>query len=451
MSEFAERQGIKVLRHQERLLNCHAPNVAMPAGYRSGKSRGLVLWAIQRSHENAITGAVLAGMLVEPNSNLLNDVLVRDLVEVCGEMAIPYTHWKQERRFRLHFGDGLDFDLYLRSADRPEALVGVTVCFVAVDEAGVTRNAAEVFRRAMPRISEPRAKVKQFLATGTPEGFGQFYQFAEGKPPPGLELIRARTWDNPFIDPAYYIANSLSYLTDQDKLSYVEGLFIAKGGRVYSYYEAQDHERECVAPMDGELVMCCDFGSTTSVFGLATIYRDVVQRRGLSDVVTERCHIWGEVVGRRTSTLAQADDAQEAWVEAHGKQTGEYVRWSSFVGRIKAYCDSAPNARADREILLDRGFDVISAGRNEGVQDRVHAVNNKLRNKLLFVDPRGAPYIASCLRQQGYNSRGWPEKGHDDGSGDPGLDHGSDAVGYLVVHRWPILAPRGQGEIHRHH
>jgi hypothetical protein len=446
-----ELQPLALLRHQRELIGARAHNIAMPAGYRAGKSRGVVLWAIRRAEENAIPGTVLAGMLVEPTYTMVNRILVRDLVEVLRELDIPYTRWTQERRFRLHFGDGREFDLYLASADRPDSLVGTTLCFVALDEAGIMRQ--EVFDRAMPRVSEPKAKILQFLAAGTPEGFGPFYGFAEGKAAGNVHLIRASTMDNPYLPggPAEYVRLSLSHLSDQEKLQYVNGLFIARGGRVYDYYSAEDHERPCEDPMAGELVMGCDFGVTTACFALGTIFTDVDDRRGMRPVKRERLHIWGEVVGRRQSTLTMADITRDAWVEAYVRHEGHHIEWSALVGRIKAYCDAAPNGRADREILMDRGFDVISGSRNDTVMDRVYSLNAKLKRGELTVDPEGAPYIASCLRQQGYDRYGRPEKPFDDGSGDPGPDHGADAVGYAVAHRWPVLTPRGSPEVHHHH
>lgn len=450
-----ETQEIDVLVHQDKLIASGARNVAMPAGYRAGKSRGLVLWAIHRAYECAIPGAVLSGMLVEPTYKMVERILVRDLQEVLDELEIPYTHWKQQRVFRLHFGE-TNFDIYLASADRPDTLVGTTLCFVGLDEAGLMDE--EAFKRSMPRVSEPRAEGKlQFLACGTPEGFGPYYNFAEGKPPSGFERINARTWDNPYLPggPAAYIEEALGYLTEQEKLQYVDGLFIAKGGRVYDFYVPghEGHELPCLAPFEGELVMGCDFGIATSVFALCSVFssleraRDPLARPHIREVL----HVWGEVVGRRKSTLTQVEVAKRAWLDAYVTRTGQSVEWGPLAERIKAYADAAPNARADREILFDRGFDVIPSSRNETINDRVYSMNAKMKKREFFVDPDGAPYTAKAFRQQGWDKYQRPEKPFDDGTGEPGPDHFADAVGNIVIHRWPLLAPRGNSEVHHHH
>ena len=450
MSEINwESQDMEVLRAQDDILHAQERHLFCPAGLGSGKTRGLGLWAFDRAYQNARPDIRLAGLLVEPTYKQVQRILVRELRELAAELDLDYHYLKQEQVFTLHFGDGLSFDLLLGSADRPETLVGPNLCFVGLDEAGFMK--AEAFEKTIPRVRHPKATYKQWLATGTPEGFGPYYEYAQGqKVPPWSRVIRSRTYENTFLQPTpeEYIATSLGHYSEDERRQYVEGEFIARGGRVYDQYDAKRHEKRCPNPFEGEVVAFADFGVRTNIFGFASVFADVSQRRGFEPVVRERCHIWGEVLGRRCGTLTQVEKVQEYLVEQYRRHTGEPVTWRTFTGRIKVYCDAAPNARADREILLDRGFDVMSSSRNEGIFDRVYSVNAKAKADELFVDKEGAPYIAQCLRQQGYNDRGFPEKQDDDGTGPPGLDHGADAVGYLHIHRWPVLAPRGNSEVH---
>lgn len=111
--------------------------------------------------------------------------------------------------------------------------------------------------------------------------------------------------------------------------------------------------------------------------------------------------------------------------------------------KIYAYPDPAGHARktsslagqTDITILQQAGF-VVKAPRNHTpVRDRINAVNSRLCNSLgerrVFVSP-GCKNLIKGLERQSYK----PGTNQPDKS--TGLDHMTDALGYLIDYIWPI-------------
>lgn len=446
-------ERIPVLKHQGELLASKAPNVAMPAGLGAGKSRAVALKLIQLAQINH-PYPVCA---IEPTRGHLRNVLVPELSAVCEEIGGHFVHRKSESKGRIHLGDGQVYEVLLFSGDRPEGIVGVNAAAVVVDEAGHMKD--DLLRNARARSRHPKAVLRQHIEVGTPEEFNAFYDFCEGSPPPDLHLIRARTLDNFFLPdgPAEYIAKRLSHLTAEEVDRYTRGLFVARHGRVYSYYDPQIHDVEMPLRrvMQGEQVILADFGSRTVVWAFASIHEVEGE-----DVM----HVWGEVVGQATDTWAQLGNAKayllDGWAEGHGAP----FEWEEVVEATTVHCDASGQfqghvdgvTNTDVEILSAEGFTVDTLTRNPPVLDRVYSVQDRLRRRtrsgrpLLTFDPKRAPYTLSCIAKQGYDKYGRPEKSKDNLTGKRGLDHGADAVGYGCYARWPVSAPRGNEVTFRH-
>ena len=86
------RSPVEVLPAQLAVLNCTADVISRPAGYGSGKSWGLCLWAVYRAYQNAAhagphVAEPLKGILVEPTLTQVNRVLLPALREVCGALG----------------------------------------------------------------------------------------------------------------------------------------------------------------------------------------------------------------------------------------------------------------------------------------------------------------------------------------------------------------------------
>ena len=98
---------------------------------------------------------------------------------------------------------------------------------------------------------------------------------------------------------------------------------------------------------------------------------------------------------------------------------------------------SSKNAsESDLSILRAAGFTVRADAANPAVKDRVASVNGMIRNaqgeRRWRINADDCPVLTECLEQQAYDAQGDPDK-----SG--GLDHGPDALGYFICHRYPVV------------
>ncbi len=440
-------EHLPVLPHQGELLRSRAPNKASPGGYGSGKTMTLVLGGLKLGQDNW----PIPPMIVEPSFPMIRDVVVPQFEELAEEWGF-YAIWNEQRqRIKIDLGDGVRFDVYLRSGDRPQSVVGVNASAVLIDEAGHQKDA--LIDKASKRARHPKAKRKEVWQLGTPDKLtGLFYEACEGKGLPGLHKVPAKTTDNFFLDPSpeEYIRLHFSNLSPAEREAYIDGRFVARYGRIYTFFDPKNpkHNGHCRDPLDGELVLLCDFGHNTMPWAIGRIIE--------TEDDEEHLHIWGEVVGRASDTFAQIERTKEYLQQFFWDQGLDYS-WPDIASRFVVYGDAAGShsksghkaTQSDIELLMEAGFEVRIRPKNPPVRDRTHSVQDRIRRDLLTVDGTRAKYILKCLSKHSYGEDGTPEKTKDDGSGEPALDHGSDAVGYGVFARWPLRAPRGNEGHHR--
>lgn len=95
---------------------------------------------------------------------------------------------------------------------------------------------------------------------------------------------------------------------------------------------------------------------------------------------------------------------------------------------------------SDIALLRRAKFSIRARSKNPFIKDRIASVNNAFNKKKLFIDTERCPEITEALEQQIYTPNGQPDK-------KSGLDHISDAIGYLVYYLMPIreLKPQTRG------
>ena len=104
---------------------------------------------------------------------------------------------------------------------------------------------------------------------------------------------------------------------------------------------------------------------------------------------------------------------------------------------ITVYPDASGKSRksvnaqeSDHAILRQAGFVLRTDAANPAVRDRVNAVNKIIPDWRINTD--ACPRLVESLEQQAYDKNGEPAK-------DGGHDHATDAAGYFIAQRWPIL------------
>lgn len=211
--------ALRALPAQRKLLKSTAHIVSFVGGYGSGKTRGAVMKSIQLGMANA----PCVGIFVEPTYTMVRDVAMRSFEDFLTEHSVPYRMNKTEHWLRV----ADKFDILFRSGDQPERLVGINAGWAGIDEPA--HQDETVAKVVLSRIRDPRAKLKQLFLTGTPEGFNWFYNWSHGD---GVEVIRARSTDNPYLDPVY-IEKMRQMYTEEEVQAYINGEFVRFEGGWY--------------------------------------------------------------------------------------------------------------------------------------------------------------------------------------------------------------------------
>lgn len=210
---------LKLLPAQSLLVNSRSPLVAFVGGVGSGKTRGGVYKATVLGFENA----PCVGLFVEPTYTMIRDVAVRSFQEVYDEIGMPYEYFRSDHIMRV----ADSFDILFRSGDQPDRLIGVNAGWAGIDEPASQDE--DVAKMCLARIRDPRSKLRQLFLTGTPQGFNWYHDWCHRD---DVEVIRARTYDNPYLDKSYVDEMRKRY-TDEEIRAYIEGEFIRFEGAWY--------------------------------------------------------------------------------------------------------------------------------------------------------------------------------------------------------------------------
>lgn len=414
------------LPHQADFVeDVHAPIVVLTGGLRAGKTYAAVLKAVSMAMRSSHPILV-----VEPTYQMMRDVFVRACEEILTQCRIPYRWHRTEHIFSI--GRARRRELVCRSLDRPERMIGFTAGGAVVDEWESCTE--EGIQRVRERITDVHGEgVRQLALVGSAEGFGFGYRWCEEAPLPGLRVIRARTLDNPYVSRSY-VDGVRAMLSDADARERLEGIRTQRGGTVYSRFDRAVHcAAPCVERERGHVEVWADFNVETMAWLLVRV-----------DDKARRAHVFGEIIGHHTDTIAHSERTAHAIADAMSRERGRTVsRDEVRAMRIPIVCDASGAARSavvplsHVAVLMSSGFAPLYAPANPRVEDRIASVQMALAERRLTIDAKAAPYAVRCLQAQPYDRSGAPSK-------DPklGLDHGADAIGYGVHWHWPTWAPR---------
>jgi hypothetical protein len=210
-------KDLSVLPAQRELLEAREKIVMFVGGLGSGKSRGLAYKALLLGLENK--GCV--GIFVEPTYTMIRDIAVPTIKEVLEGLEVPYRYLANDHTFQI----ADSFTLLMRSGDRPEHLVGLNAAFGLIDEPAL--QSEEVPKTVLARLRDPKAKHYQLVLGGTPEGLESWFYAWSIRP--DIKVIRARTYENPFL-PEDYVAQLSARFTEEEVLAYIEGQFVSFSG-----------------------------------------------------------------------------------------------------------------------------------------------------------------------------------------------------------------------------
>jgi hypothetical protein len=378
----------------------------------SGKTYSLCVKALQL----ALANPELPGIMCEPVAAMIGRVLVPTMNALLYELNIAFNLNKSEGSYDIDFGDGNPRKIWLLSSENYGRAAGISASWFGVDECDLMKKnvATDAVNMLVSRLT--RGNQMQGVVVSTPEGYNFCYDFFEENAGDDRRLIRASTYDNPFIDPSYF-ENMAKTHTAQQLEAYLKGYFInLTTGQVYHAFDRHlNHTDKTIndVPTNVPLHLGIDF----NVNVMATTVNIIDN----SDRVFQINELSGSKnTESRIKTIKQLYPGRPIIV--YPDATGNSDKSSASI--------------SDIAMLRNAGFDVKVKSVNPRIKDRINAVNAKLCNargeRTFFINTKICKQTTKSLEQQGYDPKtSMPDKSS-------GLDHFSDSVGYLFAYRYEV-------------
>lgn len=373
------------------------------AGRRSGKSFLSVSFLAQKALENENT----INYYVAPTIGQARTVAWGLL-----KQWIPSWFVKSWNETRLTATLQNGSEISLKSADNPDAMRGVGLDRLVMDEIADMRPEVwfEVLR---PACSDKMADV---LFVGTPKGLSswayEIYRKARDGEDSEWAAFTCTTLEAGFVSQKE-LENARRDLDPRVFRQEYEATFESPSGVVYPFFDEDNIEE--VEDTGDTILVGMDFNVSP---GMSAV---------LGSRVADELHIWDEIFIPSGTTFEMAQELANRFpdreLKVYPDPSGNHRKTSSPVGVT------------DFSILKDQGFMVKAPRKAPMVVDRINLVNRLLTSsdgiKRLYIHPRCKKLIDS-LSTLGYREgTNTPDKAS-------GLDHMSDALGYLVCMEFPM-------------
>ena len=269
---------------------------------------------------------------------------------------------------------------------------------------------------------------------GVPEGRNHYYELYERARSDPTGEWAAFSWPSSDILPPKEIESARRDLDELTFAQEYEASFVTFAGRAYYPFDTLTHCAPLAYDPGAELVLGFDFNVSP---GIAVICQEQTLPNGLTGTA-----VIGEVWIPRDSNTERvcAKIVQD---------------WGDHRGRVTAFGDATGGAKGSAK-LSGTDWEIIKAVLrpvygprlslrvppvNPAVRSRVNAVNSRLRSVSgeirLMVDPAKAPKTVRDLEGTRVLDG---TAGEIDKRADPMLTHLSDALGYYVAERFPVVS-----------
>lgn len=388
--------------------------------HNSGKS----VAAVAKSILLAFRSPGFTGIFLEPTIPLLRDVAIPAWEAFLERFSIPYDFRVSPLPNITLKIPGGDTPIFMRSLENVERLIGVNAAWIIADEIDTVKE--EIATKAIIKL-QGRVRVgncRQIGFATTPEGYRFMHKFFVREAGPDKYLIKAKTTDNPYLDPDY-AENLRKQYPPQLVESYLNGEFVNLAtATVFSEYDRYSCKTAVAGPDHDELVVVgADFniGRSMSVYGV------IRSERG-----TPVVHIFGEHQANDTFALAQ---------HLRRQYTNQIL-----LNNLVVYPDASggrmqtSSTTTDHQILRDAGIRVITERKNPAVQETIQHTNALFHAAQIRINTATCPNLVACCLEWGYDENLRPEKG----TGSDAHDHIGDALRYLA---WGALPSVGRGSL----
>ncbi len=388
---------------------------AMVAGFGAGKTEALIVRALMIKFEYPETNI---GYYL-PTYDLVNSIAFPRFEEALANWGLTFgedytTIKNQTPKIKLK-GMG---EIIFRTMDRPSRIVGYEVGDSLVDELDTlkTEDARLVWQKILSRNRQKkRGGEPNTIAVGTtPEGFRFVYERWKQKPPSEeYELIKASTYSNAANLPADYIQDLLNDYPSNLIAAYLDGEFVnLTSGAVYPEFDrVLNGTKERINPSEPlHIGMDFNVGNMAAVTFVSRNYEPFA----LDEIM--------KVLDTPAMILAIKRKYPNHAIYVYPDASG-------------ANRKSNNASESDIALLNAAGFNVLNNPANPFVKDRVLAVNRMIRSggtRRMKVNVETCPSFTEALEKQAYDKNGEPDK-------TTGLDHPTDAGGYFINYRFPVV------------
>jgi len=399
-----------------------------PARFRvlvAGRRFGKTYLDVHEMVRAAMTGHERRVWFIAPTYRQAKQVVWSDLMR----MVPPHMIERKDESDLSITLTGYRSVIALRGADNPDSLRGPGLDFAIFDEY------ADIDPRAWPEVVRPMLSDRQGEAifTGTPRGFDHFYQLwveANERSSEGWATFQFTTLEGGNV-PAHEIEAARRDLSARVFRQEYEASFEAVAGRVYDSFSRSHQCSASVADLGSTLHVGMDF----NVNPMSAV---------LASQAGDELHAHDEIVLPNATTEIMAKEIQafiQRWRVARAIQRGD---GKAEVRDVVVYPDPSGNARktsavvgqTDFTILKDAGFHVVAGRQQPPVVDRINEVNalccDASGRRRLHVHPRCSTLLRSLEGLTYREGTSQPDKS-------TGLDHITDALGYMVHEMFPLV------------
>ncbi len=426
----AHAKQLAFLRSQARL-------VALVGGAGSGKTTAGVVWSLMR----AVTWPGSRGMMIARSYPQLKQSLLVELERWAHEARLD-LRWRFNRQdMEVQLPNGSRF--WLRSADRPESLLGADLAWVYGDEVALWEENA--FKYTLSRLRQPGFH-QQAAFTFTPKGRNWAFDVF-GRPRADVEAIRCSTRENPHLDPSFVHMLEAQYGDTPFARQEIDGDFVSFEGLVYPQFNELAHVRplpeewrvtRVVAGVDwgytspGAIVVLAALAPTAATHADGT---PAIPSGPAASVAFSGEGVWGKPSWQPKEGSPQGSSALWAVDEVYARQVppvGPGECWVSIAHRLQErwgieafYCD--PSEPANIAALAREGLPA-AAGDNS-VEPGIARVAALLSAGQLAVAP-SCPNLIDEFTRYAYEV---DRDGRATGRVLKAFDHALDALRYAVV------------------
>ena len=320
--------------YQEKAWFCKKRFICFCSGVQGGKTTFGSVWIVNEA-ENVKWNDFI---ILAPTYRVLQQSTLQKFFEVIPRGYGVYN--KADSTFTTKTGK----TFFLRSADKPESIEGITAGAIWADEVGLMKPDAWLFMQR--RVSRTQGRI---LMTFTPKALNWVY-YDLYKPWVGgsedIEFIQFRSVDSPYFPQAEFDRARQTMTPHQFKLSY-EGEFTKAEGLVYPGFSSNNIVDDFAIPKDWRKGGGIDFGFINPFCAL----EGAVNPDGVLNIY--KCHYKSGMTLRQHAEFLNPD--------------------------IPYFYD--PSGRQEAEELISMGFELQPA--NNDINLGINKVNARIMGRLL--------------------------------------------------------------------